>query len=141
MKKSYKIIVILALVAILSGAYIAYRMWNKPHADAAEIPGIKVSAKELVEAFESNEEAANQTYLSQVVEVSGEVSDVNDQDTIVYVNLSYPDAMFGGVQITVDPRSVEEARKLSAGEQATFKGFCNGYLILHVVVKDGVLVK
>ena len=69
MKKSIKIILIIAVAAIVSGSYIAYRMWNKPHADAAELPGIKISAQELVEAFENNEELANQTYLSKVVEV------------------------------------------------------------------------
>lgn len=140
MKKSIKIILIIAVAAIVSGSYIAYRMWNKPHADAAELPGIKISAQELVEAFENNEELANQTYLSKVVEVKGSVSNVNVQDTIVYVSLSYPDAMFGGVQVTVDERSVEAAKKLKEGDEATFKGFCNGYL-MDVVVKDGILIK
>lgn len=140
MKNSLKVISLLVLIAILSGSYIAYRMWNKPHADATDMPGVKISAKELVEAFENNEELANKTYLSNVVEVKGSVSNVNVQDTIVYVNLTYPDAMFGGVQVTVDKRSEEAAKKLKEGDEATFKGFCNGYL-MDVVVKDGVLLE
>jgi hypothetical protein len=140
MKKSLKIAAIIAVVAILSGAYVAYRMWNKPHADATDLPGIKVNASELVGAFETDETAANAKYLSKVVEVSGTVSEVNDQDSILFVNLTYPEAMMGGVQITVDSRSMESAKNLKEGDNATFKGFCNGYL-MDVVVKDAVLIK
>jgi len=75
-----------------------------------------------------------------VVEVSGTVSEVNDQDSILFVNLTYPEAMMGGVQITVDSRSMESAKNLKEGDNATFKGFCNGYL-MDVVVKDAVLIK
>lgn len=140
MKKSLKIAGVIAVVAILSGAYIAYKMWNKPHADATDLPGIKVSASELVSAFENDEAAANAKYLSKVVEVSGSVSEVNDQDSILYVNLTYPEAMMGGVQLTVDTRSKEAAKKLKEGDNATFKGFCNGFL-MDVVVKDAILIE
>jgi hypothetical protein len=140
MKKSLKIAAVIAVVAICSGAYVAYRMWNKPHADAAEMEGIKVSAAELVGAYEADEAAANTKYLSKVVEVNGTVSEVNIQDSLTFVNLTYPEAMMGGVQVTVDQRSVEDAKKLKEGDQATFKGFCNGYL-MDVVVKDAVLIE
>jgi hypothetical protein len=139
MKKSLKIAAIIAIVALLSGSYVAYRMWNKPHADATDLPGIKVNASELVGAFEANEDSANAKYLSKVVEVSGTVAEVNDQDSILYINLTYPEAMMGGVQITVDSRSMETARNLKEGDNVTFKGFCNGYL-MDVVVKDAVLI-
>jgi hypothetical protein len=140
MKNSLKIASIIAVVAILSGAYVAYKMWNKPHADAAEMEGIKVSAAELVGAYETDEAAANSKYLSKVVEVNGTVSEVNIQDSLTFVNLTYPEAMMGGVQVTVDQRSVEDAKKLKEGDNATFKGFCNGYL-MDVVVKDAVLIE
>lgn len=140
MKKSLKIASIIAIVAILSGAYVAYQMWNKPHADAAEMEGIKVTAAQLVGAYETDEALANSTYLSKVVEVTGSVAEVNIQDTITYVTLTFPEAMMGGVQVTVDQRSVDDAKQLKEGDNATFKGFCNGYL-MDVVVKDAVLVK
>ncbi|MEX1188001.1 MAG: hypothetical protein WED33_02005 [Bacteroidia bacterium] len=140
MKKSYKVIVIITLVALVSGAYLGYRMWNKPHADATEMPGIKVSAQELVTAFETNEDSANTKYLSQVVEVTGTIANINVQDTLVYVNLTYPEAMMGGVQVTVDDRFEEQAKQLKEGSDITIKGFCNGYL-MDVILKDGVLVE
>ncbi|MCB0820440.1 MAG: hypothetical protein KDC13_07440 [Bacteroidetes bacterium] len=140
MKKSVKYILIVLVVVAASGAFIAYKMWNKPHADAAEMPGIPVTAKVLVEAFETDEAAANTTYLSKVLEVSGTVSGVKTDDSLTFVSLTYADAMMGGVQVTVDPRSADEAKQLKEGEQATFKGFCNGYL-MDVVIKDAVLIK
>jgi hypothetical protein len=140
MKKSLKIVAIIAVVAICSGAYVAYTMWNKPHADALDMEGIKITAAELVGAYEADEAAANAKYLSKVVEVTGSVAEVNIQDSLTFVNLSYPEAMMGGVQVTVDQRSIEDAKKLKEGDNATFKGFCNGYL-MDVVVKDAVLIE
>jgi len=122
------------------GAFTAYKMWNKPHADAAELPGLPVTAQALVQAFENNEADANASYLSKVLEVSGAVESVKTEDSLTFVSLSFPDAMMGGVQITVDPRSADEAKALVQGEEVTFKGFCNGYLT-DVIIKDAVLIK
>jgi hypothetical protein len=140
MKKNLKIFLGIGLILALVGFYIAYRMWNKPHADAAELQGIPVTAAELVQAFENDEASANTKYIGKVLEVSGTVSSINDQDSLVFVNLSYPEAMMGGVQVSVDARSAGEARNLKEGEQTTFKGFCNGYL-MDVILKDAVLIR
>lgn len=140
MKKSVKYILLVAVLIAASGAFIAYKMWNKPHADAAEMTGIPVTAKELVEAFEADEAAANTIYLSKVLEVSGTVSGVNVEDSLIFVSLTYADALMGGVQVTVDPRSADEAKQLKEGEPVIFKGFCNGYL-MDVIIKDAVLIK
>jgi hypothetical protein len=140
MKKSIKLILAVLLIAGAIGGVVAYRMWNKPHADASEMEGIKVSADELYKAFESSEQQANATYVGKVVEVTGTVGDIEKSDTISRVMLTFPDAMMGAVRVTLDTRHLQDANEVKTGDQATFKGFCNGFL-MDVEVKDGVLVK
>jgi len=140
MKKGLKITLLIVLALIIAGGIVGYRMYNKPHADVNDMEGIPVTAESLYKAFEANEAQANQTYLSKVVEVSGSVSEVNQQDTITYVNLTFADAMMGGVQVTIAEAFRKEAATLKAGDQVTLKGFCNGYLT-DVIVNNGVIVK
>ena len=140
MKKGLRISLLIVLVLIVAGGIVGYKMYNKPHADVNEMEGIPVTAEALYKAFESNEAQANQTYLSKVVEVTGTIGEVKHQDTITYVNLTFPDAMMGGVQITIDKAFRKEAEMLKTGDPATIKGFCNGYL-MDVIVNNGVIVK
>jgi len=114
-------------------------MWNKEHADASDEKGIPVTAEVLFKAFEANEQQANASYVGKVVEVKGAVSEIS-KDSLMKVTLTFPDAMMGGVIITVDKRHEDATAGLKAGDVATFKGFCSGYL-MDVIIKDGVLVK
>lgn len=140
MKRNWvKIILAVVLLGGIASGIVAYTMWNKDHADASQMEGIPVTAEALYKAFESDEAGANAKYVGKVVEVSGTVSEVKS-DSLTQVILSFPDAMFGGVLIGIDPRHVDEVKSLKNGDQATFKGFCSGFLT-DVVIKDGVRTK
>jgi len=140
MKKTLKIVLLVILVGACIGGFVAYKMWNKPFDDVTEMEGMKVNADVLYKAFESNEQTANTTYVGKVVEVSGTVGDIETSDTIARVMLTFPDAMMGAVRVTLDSRHLADAKAVKTGDQATFKGFCNGFL-MDVEVKDGVLIK
>ena len=140
MKKTVKIILAILLIGGSVGGFLAYRMWNKPFEDVSDMDGIPVTAEALYTAFESNEQQANSTYVGKVVEVTGTVGDIEKSDTISRVMLTFPDAMMGAVRVTLDSRHLADAEAVKTGEQATFKGFCNGFL-MDVEVKDGVIVK
>ena len=75
-----------------------------------------------------------------MVEVTGTVGEIEKSDTIARVMLTFPDAMMGAVRVTLDTRHLDDAKAVKTGDQATFKGFCNGFL-MDVEVKDGVLMK
>jgi hypothetical protein len=139
MNKNLKRILLFLLLAAIIGGVIAYRMWNKPHADASDEKGVPVTAEVLYTAFESNEQQANATYVGKVVEVSGEISEIS-VDSLTKVTLTFPTAMMGGIIVSIDERYKNDIQTLKKGDQATFKGFCSGYL-MDVIIKDGVLVK
>ena len=140
MKKTLKIVLIIILVGASIGAFVAYKMWNKPFDDVTEMEGMKVNADVIYKAFETNEQTANTTYVGKVVEVTGTVGDIETSDTIARVMLTFPDAMMGAVRVTLDSRHLADAKAVKTGDQATFKGFCNGFL-MDVEVKDGVFIK
>ncbi len=140
MKKTLKIVLLVIVVGACIGGFVAYKMWNKPFDDVTDMEGIAVNADVLYKAFETNEQTANTTYVGKVVEVSGTVGDIETSDTIARVMLTFPDAMMGAVRVTLDSRHLADAKAVKTGDQATFKGFCNGFL-MDVELKDGVLIK
>jgi hypothetical protein len=140
MKKTLKIVLLVILVGACIGGFVAYKMWNKPFDDVTDMEGIAVNADVLYKAFETNEQTANTTYVGKVVEVSGTVGDIETSDTIARVMITFPDAMSGAVRVTLDTRHLADAKAVKTGDQATFKGFCNGFL-MDVEIKDGVLMK
>jgi hypothetical protein len=140
MNRTLKIVLIVILVGASIGAFVAYKMWNKPFDDVTDMEGMKVNADVLYKAFETNEQTANTTYVGKVVEVSGTVGDIETSDTIARVMITFPDAMMGAVRVTLDSRHLADAKAVKTGDQATFKGFCNGFL-MDVEIKDGVLIK
>jgi hypothetical protein len=140
MKKTLKIILIIIVVVASIVAFVAYKMWNKPFDDVTDMEGITVNADVLYKAFETNEQTANTTYVGKVVEVSGTVGEIETSDTIARVMITFPDAMMGAVRVTLDSRHLADAKAVKTGDQATFKGFCNGFL-MDVEIKDGVLIK
>lgn len=140
MKKTVKIVLIATFLVASIGAFVAYKMWNKPFDDVTEMDGMKVTADVIYKAFETNEQTANTTYVGKVVEVTGTVGDIETSDSIARVVLTFPDAMMGAVRVTLDTRHLADAKAVKTGDQATFKGFCNGFL-MDVEIKDGVLMK
>lgn len=141
MKKNFiKWILAIVLVGAAAGSFVAYKLWNKEHADASETEGIKIDAQRLLKAFQTNETSANATYIGKVVEVSGEIGEITG-DSIPKVILSVPDEMMEGIVISFDKRHAADASKLKTGERVVVKGFCSGYLTMSgVIVNDAVLM-
>ncbi|MBK6949367.1 MAG: hypothetical protein IPH16_16035 [Haliscomenobacter sp.] len=63
------------------GGYYAYQQWNKPHRDVEQAEaGKSVDATALYEQFSSDEAAANEKYLDQIVRVCGLATSVSEGD-------------------------------------------------------------
>jgi len=140
MKRNFKIVIIIGLIAAAIGGFVGYKMWNKPHADASEMEGVKVSAIDLYKAFETNEQQANATFVGKVLEISGAVAEIENSDSIARVIFSVPDATFGSVRVSIDKRHLDDVKSLAPAQNIVVKGFCSGFLT-DVEIKDGVVVK
>ena len=118
----------LGIGAVLIGGGIAYYLYNKPHRDvAAEEAAFTVTADEIFDAFEADEQAANAKYLDKVVAVSGPLAEVTVNDAGQSVlTITAANAMLGGISATMQDK---EAPKVNIGAPVTVKCRCTGYLM------------
>jgi hypothetical protein len=123
----WKKIALAALAATLIGMSVAYYLWNKPHENiGAAQPDLSISAVELFTAFETDENAANATYLDKLVEVAGTVAESGtNEDGSARVVLE-TGGMFG-VACSLDPLTKHPRTVFSVGEPIRLKGKCSGY--------------
>jgi len=134
-----KILIVVALV-LLIGAFIGYKMWNKPHMDIASADSfMTISANDLVKAFKEDEAAANAKFLNKVITVSGKIATVNQELGQNALHLETDD-MMALVVCNLDPFSKHVKVDFKAGEQINLKGVCSG-MLTDVIIDRCILVK
>ncbi|MBK8554705.1 MAG: hypothetical protein IPL65_02515 [Lewinellaceae bacterium] len=136
----FKKLLIFGIVALVLGGGVAYYMWNKPHQDMeAAHADISVDATKLFNDFDTDETAANTTYLDKVIEVKGVVKESTKTDDGSFKVILETEGMFGVVCI-LDPLSVHARTNFNSGETVKMKGTCSG-LNLDVQIDRCVEVK
>lgn len=104
-------IVVLGLLAF--GAY--WYVFNKPHRDpGAEEAVFQMSATELAEEFEADQQAANEKYIDQVVAIHGVAMEVTEEFII----------MDNVINCGLKPGNKIQVQ---AGDEVTIKGRVIGY--------------
>ena len=109
--------------------WFIYNMYNEPHKGVADVkPDIQTTAADLYNDFQRDETAANKKYLNKVIEVTGNVSEVQNVNGSQIILLSSTGDM-GGIscQLTNDENSKRNIVKKST--IITVKGKCSGYLM------------
>ena len=121
----------LALIGVGTGIYLFYK---KPETvDNKE--GLVVTAAVLSEKYSANEKSADSLYLNKVIEVSGTVSETEqNQDGGTMVILQTNDPMTG-IQCAMREKGVTATK----GQTVTIKGFCSGNGITGVSLTDCIL--
>jgi hypothetical protein len=98
---------------------------------------VKVTAKDLYDAFHANEVSANSKYKDKVVEVTGEVHGVKER----YVELSESDQFSGGlVHVTFDSNSKNKMSSLKKGDKIKVRGICKGNVFFSVDIDKALLL-
>lgn len=125
--------VVLAIIAVAVVA--GYLVWNKPHRDAADEKGMRVTAAALQQAYASNEASANAQYLDKTLEVSGTVAATEknqDGKTVLYL-----DDPLSGVGCTMREAGMTKRE----GEAVVVKGFCSGNSGMGVALRECIVVE
>lgn len=101
---------------------------------------LKVSPKELQDAFEKNALAAELKYKDQTIEITGYIEKIerNPWNDELYVSLveEKSDWNFETVDCYVQDSETAKVAKLSKGKKVTIVGVCEGKTILTIDVKD-----
>lgn len=121
-----RIILILLSLGLIGGAVGLY-MYFKPVADLGNVKSdVKISATELLTAFETDEAAATGQYLGKILEVSGKVMNIETEDHGGVTLVFEAGGLMGGVICRMDKRYAEKTAKIQAGVNATIRGECTG---------------
>lgn len=128
-----KKIIIGILVLGIIGAFIAYKMYNKPHVNVEEASAdISITADKILNDFSSDENLANLKYLDKIIEVKGVVSEINIEKGIITIETNDD---FGSVLCHLSEEASRKISGLQEGQIIVVKGICTGFLMDVILVK------
>ncbi len=124
LKKLLLIGLVLGLIGATTGTYL----WFKPVAKISSMKTeLSIPANELFTAFETDEAEANNQYLNKVIEVTGIIKEVkNNENGLPVVIFETDDLIFG---VMCEFETQKGAANINAGELLTIKGVCTGKLL------------
>ena len=123
-----KILIILLGLVILGGIG-GYFLWNKPHQNvAAAKADVSFTSSHLLQAFETDENAANVKYLDKVIKVNGVIKDVENNESGEISVILATDNEMSSVICNFDP-AFKDTKQLEIGKKIIIKGLCSGYLM------------
>lgn len=131
--KPYVRYIFMAVTALL---VFSIYLYNKPQKNVSRsTPAYTLDARALFLDFEEDEAAANAKYLDQVIQVTGKVREVTEDDEgLISVTLDTGNDFFG-VICELPSHSTWTRADFQAGQEVTFKGLCAG------VAMDVVLLR
>ncbi len=138
---SKKVLIVISTVMIVVLGTILIYLWTFRKADlsvSSKKADFEISAAELLESYESDEESANAAYLDKIIIVTGLVDHIYEDSLSVTVYLKNEDS-FSGVLCSFD-KSVISTNRPPLGKEVIIKGICSGYL-LDVVLNKCSFVK
>ncbi|HMS98614.1 MAG TPA: hypothetical protein PKA12_07695 [Saprospiraceae bacterium] len=126
------------LIAVLAGGAYGYYQYNRPVAslDSANAD-VMLDAPSLLKAFETNETEANTKYLDKVIEVSGQISRIEEDQEKKSIYLNTGNEMSA---VICEMELGTPTEGLAEGSKVVIKGKCTGYL-MDVVLVQSVIKK
>jgi hypothetical protein len=140
--KTFRISLAIVLLSILAAATYGYYMFNLKRSDLSKVkPAYILSSKELFSAFESDETGATAKYIGKVVEVNGNVAQVEfgSADSTLSITLREDDEL-SGVICTFSGVLDKTEVNISPEQQITVRGECSG-MLMDVLLNNCVIVK
>ncbi|HPR31793.1 MAG TPA: hypothetical protein PLK12_06850 [Prolixibacteraceae bacterium] len=127
--KTRQVLLVLLIGVALLALVLLYVFRGAEDSVKKHQPDYVLTSVALYSEFESDENASNEKYLGKVVEVSGEISEIEiDESGSVSILLS-ADTPFGGIRCNFAPGSDSDLSAVAVGSQVLVKGSCSGMLM------------
>lgn len=140
MKKSWKILIGLAIVGAIVAVIVSLYVFRKTDDSVAgKKADYKVTCAEIVSEFEADEQQAGQKYIDKIIEVEGVIAEITTAEESVVVLVREEDS-FSGVSCSIGKSQVKDGLPYNVGDNIKVKGICTGYL-LDVTLNRGAIVK
>ena len=116
-------ILIIALIVIAVGAFIAYRIYSDETKDIVNRkPDHQTTTAQLVAAFEKDSSSAMKTYLDKIIEVRGKVKSVDTSGTVILGDEGSESSLI----FSLDRRHINDYKNARAGMEVLMQGKCTG---------------
>ena len=131
----------IGLPLLIVGGLFAFKfMLPKGPLDIHSAPTeLTINAGSLYNAFESDETAANGVYAGKVIEVSGALSAITQDDAGHYILNLTADSPMGQIVCNLSPNEPRPSTFTVIGQMVTVKGVCTGYLF-DVVLDNATII-
>jgi hypothetical protein len=143
MKKWIGIIGALAFIGLAVAVLVYVFVINKPHRDYEKAnPDYFMTAEALFGLFREDAQAASEMYNGKIIQVSGQLSSVENVDGQIVLCFVLGEGLFGdeGIRISMISGQVEQPERLVVGQDITLKGFCTGFNDTDVVMSQGSII-
>jgi hypothetical protein len=131
MNKIIKIGIILLAIGLVAAALVWKFYVNKPHDDIEKAtPSYSLTTEGIWSQYNTERKIADSLYNNQVIEVTGNLSRIDKNDSLVSVIfVMAADSMFGDKTIACQmyKKHNDEAGALTVGAKVKIKGVCIGY--------------
>ena len=129
------------LLLLLAAAGWGYYQYQRPHQSAKdETANVTIGADSLYVQYAGDEKSCDAKYLGKVVEVSGQLSEIQHSGQSEVWILSTGTANTGGVNCQLFPGEKVPEPHPKPGDQVTVKGRCTGFL-MDVNLSDCIIIK
>jgi tRNA_anti-like len=123
-----KRIIPILIAVLLAGLAYGFYLYNKPRPDISKVPpSVIIDAGSLYQDYQKDEASSDKKYLDKIIQVNGTVTEVEQTDSSVSIELSGTGT--GGVNcsiINADRKKMDVPQK---GSLVKIKGRCSGFLM------------
>ncbi len=124
MRKKYFFIAGIVLLCLAGWGFYQY---HRPRANLAnKTADVTIDAVDMFNQYQKDEAASNKKFLDKIIETKGEVTDAQQTDTTMTVELKGGE--MGGINCSIKTDH-EKLPLPTKGSVITIKGLCTGYLM------------
>lgn len=134
----FKILILICLLIVIALTF-ALKQLNKTHTDIRNSnPAMVLTAQNLINEFEEDEEAATIKYTEKVIQLDGIINDISITDGNSVLTIKKNDSGSGIICQMLTEDNLNTI-KLKKGQHVTIKGKCIGFLLDVMMVRCVIL--
>lgn len=139
MKTEFKVFLGMSvIIGLVSAGFVWFNIIHMSHRDIkAAKPDFTVTTEGICQEFQASTDTANLKYSQKVVQVTGEVMNVESQDTLVFVTVKGIEGFHLQFEMLTDFNA--QAKALKAADQVTLKGLYVGNTYDPALAEMGLL--
>ena len=100
----------------------------------------KLSAIQLIQEFDKNNSASNKKYSDKIIQIEGDVNDIESADSSINIKMTSPDTD-SYVIFSFQSDNMTEAKKIKKSDQIIIRGSCSGGIYSEILEANAISFK